>query len=103
MASHYDAKAEPTIWRTPDALWAGEVRRYDAAHHIGCNWQSTDSATVPSPPRRRRDGPGPDNRGRLGTKRHVVDDRRGAPLGVVVSATNRTDMQLAEAVLDSLV
>src|SRR5689334_14550368 len=128
MASHYDAAAEPTIWRMPDALWtacrtllppekppgtrgrpvvpfrqvldgilhvlrtgcqwkavprefgsgstvharfqdwtrqggwtrlwAAQLRRYDATHHIGWNWQSADSATVPSPPRRRRDRAG---------------------------------------------
>jgi putative transposase len=39
----------------------------------------------------------------LGTKRHVISDRRGAPLGVVSSAANRTDRKLAEATLDSLV
>ena len=48
-------------------------------------------------------GPDPTNRGKLGTKRHVLSDRRGAPLGVVLSAANRTDMQVAEAVLDSVV
>lgn len=44
-------------------LWAAQRRRYDAAHHIGWNWQSADSATVPSPPRRRRDGAGPHQSG----------------------------------------
>jgi putative transposase len=48
-------------------------------------------------------GPDPTNRGKLGTKRHVLDDRRGAPLGVVLSPANRTDMKLAAAVLDSVV
>jgi len=33
----------------------------------------------------------------------VLADRRGAPLSVVLSAANRTDMKRAEAVLDSLV
>jgi putative transposase len=47
-------------------------------------------------------GPDPTNRGKRGTKRHVLTDRRGAPLGVVLSAANRTDMKLAEAVLDSV-
>jgi len=46
-------------------------------------------------------GPDPTNRGKLGTKRHVLSDRRGAPLGVVLSAANRTDMKCAEASLDS--
>jgi putative transposase len=48
-------------------------------------------------------GPDPTNRGKLGSKRHVLSDRRGAPLGLVVSAANRTDMKLAEATLDSIV
>ena len=33
----------------------------------------------------------------------MLSDRRGAPLGVVLSAANRTDMKLAEATLDSVV
>ena len=48
-------------------------------------------------------GPDPTNRGKLGTKRHVLSDRRGAPLSVVLSAANRTDMKLAEATLDRVV
>lgn len=48
-------------------------------------------------------GPDPTNRGKLGTKRHVLGDRRGAPLGVVLSAANRNDMKLADATLDSVV
>ena len=47
-------------------LWARQSRRSDAAHHIGWDWQSADSATVPSPPRRRRDRPGPDQSGQAG-------------------------------------
>ena len=41
-------------------LWAGQLHAYDAAHQIGWDWQTTDSATVPSPPRRRRDRARPD-------------------------------------------
>jgi putative transposase len=48
-------------------------------------------------------GPDPTNRGKLGTKRHVLSDRRGAPLAVVISAANRTDMKRAAATLDSIV
>jgi transposase len=44
---------------TWERLWADQLRRYDAEHGIGWDWQSADSATVPSPPRRRRDGAGP--------------------------------------------
>lgn len=48
-------------------------------------------------------GPDPTNRGKLGTKRHVLSDRRGAPLSVVIGAANRTDMKMAEATLDGIV
>jgi putative transposase len=48
-------------------------------------------------------GPDPTNRGKLGTKRHILIDRRGAPLSVVLSAANRTDMKVAEATLDAVV
>jgi len=48
-------------------------------------------------------GPDPTNRGKLGSKRHVLSDRRGAPLGVVLSAANRPDMKRADATLDSVV
>jgi transposase len=47
-------------------------------------------------------GPDPTNRGKLGTKRHILSDRRGAPLGAVISAANRNDMKVAEATLDSV-
>lgn len=87
---------------TWDRLWQDQLERYDTAHGIGWDWQSTDSATVPSPLGGEDTGPDPTNRGKLGTKRHILSDRRGAPLGLVLSAANRTDMKLAEATLDSI-
>ena len=36
-------------------LWADQLQRYDAEHGIDWDWQSADSATLPSTPRRRRD------------------------------------------------
>src|SRR6266511_5500353 len=73
---------------------------------------TTASGGIGSPPTARRclpplgggaTGPDPTNRGKLGTKRHVLSDRRGAPLSAVISAANRTDMKLAEATLDGIV
>src|SRR5437867_9203718 len=31
-------------------LWRDQLERYDQEHGIGWDWQSADSATVPSPP-----------------------------------------------------
>lgn len=44
---------------TWERLWREQLVWYDEEHGIGWEWQSADSATVPSPPRRRRDRPGP--------------------------------------------
>jgi transposase len=62
-------------------LWAAELCRYDAAHHIGWDWQSTDSATVPSPPRRRRDGTGPDQSQQVGRQAACAQRPARSPVG----------------------
>lgn len=47
-------------------------------------------------------GPSPTDRGRPGTKRHVVTDRRGIPLAVRLSGANRHDSALFEQVLEAI-
>lgn len=39
----------PTIWRTPDDLWAKLLTRYDHLRGIRWQWQSLDSVTVKPP------------------------------------------------------
>ncbi len=51
---------------TWDRLWQDQLERYDTAHGIGWDWQSTDSATVPSPPRRGGHGSRSDQPGEIG-------------------------------------
>ena len=48
-------------------------------------------------------GPNPTDRGKSGTKRHVLTDQRGAPLAVTITAANCHDMKAAFATLDALV
>ena len=47
-------------------------------------------------------GPLPVDRGKRGTKRSVLVDRNGIPLGVVVAPANRNDSPLLEPTLDKL-
>lgn len=47
-------------------------------------------------------GPNPTDRGRLGTKRHLVVDARGTPLGVTLSGANRHDSMMLAATLDAI-
>jgi transposase len=47
-------------------------------------------------------GPNPTDRGKPGTKRHLVVDRRGIPLAARLSAANRHDSQLFEALIEAI-
>ena len=47
-------------------------------------------------------GPNPTDRGKPGTKRHLVTDARGTPLGVVLSGANRHDSVVLGAALDAI-
>ena len=48
-------------------------------------------------------GKDPTNRGKLGTKRHMLTDANGIPLAVTLSGANRNDMKMFGATLDALV
>jgi putative transposase len=48
-------------------------------------------------------GPNPTDRGKSGTKRSLLTDGQGVPLGVVVAGANRHDMKLVTATLEALV
>ena len=47
-------------------------------------------------------GPNPTDRGKSGTKRHLVVDRGGIPLAVTQSAANVHDVKMAEATIDAI-
>ena len=48
-------------------------------------------------------GPNPTDRGKLGTKRHVLTYGQGIPLSIVITAANTHDMKAAISVLDNIV
>ncbi|MGY1762412.1 IS5 family transposase [Geodermatophilus sp. SYSU D00779] len=47
-------------------------------------------------------GPNPTDRGKAGSKYHLLVDAHGLPLNVAVSGANRNDSMLVEAILDSM-
>ena len=47
-------------------------------------------------------GPNPTDRSKRGTKRSILVDGRGVPLGVAVAGANRVDFQLLQETLDSI-
>ena len=76
--------------------------RLGKADRIDWSRASLDSASVAAPGGGEKTGPNPTDRGKRGSKRHLVVDRRGIPLAVEQSAANVHDSQMLEAALDAL-
>lgn len=91
------------IWRQA-GLWEKIFRlmleHYDHRKHIQWRWQSIDSKSVPAPLGGEKTGKNPTDRGKLGSKRHILVDGRGAPLSIVVSGAQAHDKTCAIQVLD---
>lgn len=48
-------------------------------------------------------GPNPTNRGKTGTKRSVLSEGGGVPIGLVVAGANRNDFKLLRETIESIV
>ena len=83
-------------------MWAAGLTDYDELKGIAWKWQAADGAMTKAPLGGEKTGPNPTDRGKRGTKRSLLVDERGAPLGLVVSGANTPDGQLLEATLASL-
>jgi len=84
-------------------LWAALLRLYDRVKGIAWEWQSIDGSMVKSPLGGEKTGKNPTDRGKLGTKRSILVDRRGVPLSLALGGANTHDMKLLIPTLDGLV
>jgi len=84
-------------------LWQAGLQEYDELAGIGWDWQSVDGSMVKAPFAQAAVGPAPTDRGKQGTKRSILCDRRGIPLALVIEGANCPDMKLLAATLDSQV
>jgi hypothetical protein len=77
---------------------------YDKEVGINWTWQSLDSISIKSP----LGGPRqeiilPIDRSKLGTKRHILNDKKGIPLSDVVSSASTHDIKLVTEVVDKVI
>lgn len=84
-------------------LWAILVERYDELKGIDWQWQALDSATVKAPLGGEETGPNPTDRGKSGSKRHLITEGGGIPIGTTLSGANRHDMKKAADTVDAIV
>jgi putative transposase len=66
---------------------------YDNEIGIDWQWQSLDTSNNKAPLGQEQTGRNPTDRGKQGSKRHVLFDGRGVPLALAVSGANRHDQK----------
>jgi len=84
-------------------MWAAGLLAYDAAQGIEWEWQAMDGAMTKAPLGGEGTGPNPTDRSKSGTKRSLLTDGRGVPLGIAVDGANRNDMKMVRATLEAQV
>ncbi|BEU50495.1 IS5 family transposase (plasmid) [Ralstonia pseudosolanacearum] len=87
------------VWERLHLALLKRLREHD---QIDWSRASVDGATVASPPGGEQTGPNPTDRGKLGSKRHLVVDRRGVPLALMVTGANRHDSVVFEVLVDAI-
>jgi putative transposase len=83
-------------------LWECGLVEYDERIGIDWEWQAMDGAMTKAPLGGESTGRNPTDRGKQGTKRSLLVEGRGVPIGLTIDGANRHDMKLVERTLQSL-
>ena len=75
---------------------------YDDLKGIDWEWQAMDGAMTKAPLGGEVTGKNPTDRAKIGTKRSLLTDGRGVPVGLEVSGANTHDKRLLEPTLNSV-
>jgi transposase len=90
-----------------DAIMGEMVKFYHKRRKIRWKWQAIDAKNCPAPLGGEETAPSglpnPTDRGKRGSKIHILVDKRGAPLAVYLSAANRHDKCAVKEIVFSIV
>lgn len=93
-------------WKKLDVFertWIKMLKIYDDEIGIDWTWQAIDSISIKSPLGGEKTGNNPTDRSKLGTKRHILTEKRGIPLSVVISPASTHDIKLVTELVDKIV
>jgi putative transposase len=88
------------IW---EKIFRALVRFYGRKQHIQWEWQSIDSKSCAAPLGGGDTGRNPTDRGKSGSKVHILVDARGAPLAIHITGANQHDKWSADDLIFSIV
>lgn len=86
-----------------EKIWAVLVGACDELGGVGWEWQSVDGAMGKARFGGDKVGPNPTDRGKKGTKRSIVVEQDGGPLGAVVAGANVHDAKLLSETIEAIV
>jgi putative transposase len=85
-----------------EEFWRRGLLAYDEFVGIDWNWLAMDGAMTKAPLGGGDVGPNPTDRAKSGTKRSIITDAAGVPLGLAVAGANRVDFKMARATILSI-
>ena len=83
-------------------FWRQGLLTYDQWKGIDWRWQSMDGAMTKAPLGGEKTGPNPTDRGKKGTKRSILVEGNGVPLGLVIAGANKNDFKLTRETIESI-
>jgi putative transposase len=105
ICSHSSAHRRFQEWTAAGVfvnLWARGLQEYDELKGLDWDWLAMDGAMTKAPLGGERTGRNPTDRGKPGTKRSLLTEANGIPVGLAVEGANRHDKKLVEATLESI-
>ena len=75
-------------------MWTAGLSEFDELKGIAWQWQAADGAMTKAPLGGEQTGKNPTDRSKTGTKRSLLVNEQGLPLGIVVSGANTPDGKL---------
>lgn len=84
-------------------IWAAMVAECEELGALGWEWQAADGVMGKSRFEGAKRGPNPTDRAKMGTKKHLLVEQDGGPLGLAVDGANVNDHKLLEATIDGIV
>ena len=79
-----------------EKLFKKMVKYYAKERKIGWRWQAVNSMMSPAPLGGSQTGKNPTDRGKAGSKVHLLVDERGAPLAIFITGANEHDKWSAD-------
>jgi putative transposase len=84
-------------------IWAALAAEAEARGELEWEWQAADGVLGKSRFGGDATGPNPTDRAKMGTKKSILVERRGGPLGVAIAGANVHDAKLLERTIESVV